>query len=59
MDGRFYQCVRKEIEDNAGLQFAPSLVAEILSWDLESLLDELHKPAETVVSCDDTGSSKI
>ncbi|MDP6633535.1 MAG: HD domain-containing protein [Phycisphaerae bacterium] len=49
--------VRKEIEDNAGLQFAPSLVAEMLSWDLQALLDELHKPAETVVLSHDPGST--
>ncbi|MDP6045753.1 MAG: HD domain-containing protein [Phycisphaerae bacterium] len=51
------EVVRKEIEDNAGLQFAPSLVAEILSWDLEALLEELHKPAETVAMCDEPGST--
>ena len=52
------EVVRKEIEDNAGLQFAPSLVAEMLSWDLESLLDELHKPAETVVTCVESGAAE-
>ncbi|MBL7219065.1 MAG: HD domain-containing protein [Phycisphaerae bacterium] len=51
--------VRKEIEDNAGLQFDRSLVAEFLSWDIEALLDELHMPAETVVLCDDAGSTTI
>jgi len=47
--------VRKEIEDNSGLQFEPSLVAEVLSWDLEELLIELHSPAETVVLCEESG----
>ncbi|MDP6544732.1 MAG: HD domain-containing protein [Phycisphaerae bacterium] len=50
--------VRKEIEDNAGLQFDGSLVVEFLSWDLDALLDELHMPAETVVLCDDPGGTK-
>jgi len=49
--------VRKEIEDNAGVQFDRSLVAEFLSWDIEALLDELHMPAETVVLCDAPGST--
>ena len=49
--------VRKEIEDNAGLQFEPSLVVEFLSWDLNALLSELNEPAETVVLCDDSGST--
>ena len=49
--------VRKEIEDNAGLQFDRSLVTEFLSWDIEALLTELHMPAETVVLCDDHGST--
>jgi putative nucleotidyltransferase with HDIG domain len=49
--------VRKEIEDNAGLQFDRSLVAEFLSWDIEALLDELNMPAETVVLCDDSRSA--
>ena len=48
--------VRKEIEDNSGLQFEPSLVEEFLSWDIEGLLTELNEPAETVVLCDDAGS---
>ena len=49
--------VRKEIEDNAGLQFDRSLVAEFLSWDIEALLDELNMPAETVVLCDESRST--
>ena len=51
------EVVRKEIEDNAGLQFERSLVAEFLSWDIEALLVELHMPAETVVLCDDSRST--
>jgi putative nucleotidyltransferase with HDIG domain len=51
--------VLKEIEDNSGLQFEPSLVTEFLSWDIESLLSELNEPAETVVLCDDSGSTAI
>jgi HD-GYP domain-containing protein (c-di-GMP phosphodiesterase class II) len=51
------ETVRKEIEDNAGLQFDNSLVTEMLSWDLEALLLELHKPAETVPAIDDPGST--
>ena len=50
------EVVRKEIEDNAGLQFDRTLVAEMLSWDLEAMLAELHMPAETVVLCGDPGS---
>jgi len=53
------EVVRKEIEDNVGLQFAPSLAVEMLSWDLEALLEELHSPTETVVMCDNPGSATI
>ncbi|MCP4376292.1 MAG: HD domain-containing protein [bacterium] len=51
------ETVRKEIEDNAGLQFDSSLVTEILSWDLDAYLLELHKPAETVLGIEDPGST--
>jgi len=51
------ETVRNEIAANSGTQFAPALVDEFLSWDLEALLAELHRPAELVVPLDASGSS--
>jgi HD-GYP domain-containing protein (c-di-GMP phosphodiesterase class II) len=51
--------VRKEILDNSGLQFEPSLVEEFLSWNLEGLLADLNEPAETVVLCDAPRSTEL
>jgi len=48
--------VRNEISVNSGMQFAPTLVDEFLSWDLEALLQELHRPAEVVIPFEGPGS---
>jgi len=53
------ETVRNEIAANAGAQFAIVLVDEFLSWDLEALHQELHRPAELVEPFGVSGSGTI